>query len=386
MERTDCRCQGSNKVVNRTALYEHHLKLGAKMVDFAGWEMPIQYTGIPDEHLSVRSAAGIFDISHMGQILIKGENAARFLNFLLTNDVLKLGVGDAQYSLMCNPRGGVIDDLYVYRIGEAKYLLVVNASRREIDLAHIKEISANFKSVCVEPKYSNSAVAIQGPNSPGIVDNAICGAFVGGKKVSKLSDLSKNQLVVLKEKSAEFMVSRTGYTGEDGFEVFGPSDIILKIWERSLQTSQESGIKPAGLGARDSLRLEACYPLYSHELNEEITPIEAGLKYFVDFGKGEFIGREVLYNQIKEGVSKRCIAVKIVENAPPPRSGYRILDSGGSEIGWISSGGFSPVLKTGIGMGFVKSEYAEVGRQVFIEIRNKTYKSEIIKKPFYKRR
>lgn len=385
MDKGNCCNQDANTNIKRTALYDNHLKLGAKMVDFAGWEMPIQYTGIPDEHMAVRTSAGIFDISHMGQVFFKGVGATNFINNILTNNVKKLGVGDAQYSLMCNPAGGIVDDLYVYKIGDVEYMLVVNASRREADLAHIIEQIKRFVDVSVETQFSNSAVAIQGPNSPAILNDIIKDKIVGGKNVLKVTELLKNQLVVLKSEEGDYIVSRTGYTGEDGFEVFGVSNLIIKIWETAISDGKKYGIKPAGLGARDSLRLEACYPLYSHELSEEITPIEAGLKFFVDFEKGEFIGREALMKQIKEGVQKRCIAFKMIDNAPPPRAGYKIIIPGEDSSGWVSSGGFSPILKTGIGMGFVPSKYAEVGRQIQIEVRGKFYKAEIVKKPFYKR-
>jgi len=376
-------CSGNN--VKRTALYNNHLRLGARMVDFAGWEMPIQYTSIPDEHMAVRTSAGIFDISHMGQLFIKGADASDFINSILTNNVRKLGVGDAQYSLMCNETGGVIDDLYVYKVSDNDYMLVVNASRRDIDLAHITGQSRKFKNVSIEPCFSNSAVAIQGPKSPLIMDNIINDQISGGKKVSKVTELLKNQLVVLNSSEGKYIISRTGYTGEDGFEVFGVSGVVVRIWEKALNNNANCEIKPAGLGARDSLRLEACYPLYSHELTEEITPIEAGLKFFVDFDKGDFIGRDALFKQLKEGVQKKCIAFKMIDNAPPPRSGYKIVIPGGESTGWVSSGGFSPMLKTGIGMGFIPSQYAEIGRQIQIEIRGKLYNAEIVKKPFYKR-
>ncbi|MCX7871851.1 MAG: glycine cleavage system aminomethyltransferase GcvT [Verrucomicrobiae bacterium] len=387
MEKNCCCAGNQTKSINRTALYENHVKLGAKMVDFAGWEMPIQYSSIPDEHIAVRTAAGVFDISHMGQILISGETAANFLNFLLTNNVLKLGIGDAQYSLMCTQSGGVIDDLYVYKIGETDYMLVVNASRKDVDLSHINDIGKKFNNVSVEPRFSNSAIAIQGPHSQTIMDSIVKDAIISGKKATKPSELLKNQLIVLKnaDGKSEYIISRTGYTGEDGFEVFGPSNIVVNIWEQVLQEGSKYGIKPAGLGARDSLRLEACYPLYSHELSEEITPIEAGLKFFVDFEKSDFIGRKALLKQIKEGVQKRCIAFKMIESAPPPRSGYKIVISENPAVGWVSSGAFSPMLKNGIGMGFVPSQSAEVGRQIQIEIRGKLYRAEIVKKPFYKR-
>src|SRR5581483_5967356 len=271
-------------MLKRTALFSAHQKLGARLIDFGGWEMPVQYSGIVDEHLAVRNAAGIFDISHMGEVTVSGAAADEFLNRVLTNDIRKLTPGLGQYTLMCNDRGGVIDDLYAYQLSTGVYLLVINASRIEADVAWLKaqhETFARRDDVrLTDASHNYSAVAVQGPRVKEFIDQCIGGGSVSAMRVARVSDLKKNEIGGFKFENGSVLVSRTGYTGEDGFEIVGEDKPIQAVWDKILRAGAPFGIKPCGLGARDTLRTEVCYPLYGHELDEETTPIEAGLGFF----------------------------------------------------------------------------------------------------------
>ncbi len=284
--------------MKRTPLYAVHQELGGKLIEFGGWEMPVQYTSITDEHLAVRKAAGLFDISHMGEVLISGAGAEAFLNHTLTNDIRKLAPGQGQYTLMCNERGGVIDDLYAYRLAAQEYLLIINASRIEADVAWLARQLAAFAGGG-EAKLENAsdelgAVAVQGPHVVDFIDACFPGPSTGGTSVARVTDLKKNQVASFSFVGDRVWISRTGYTGEDGFEVVAPGQLIERVWNQLLSAGQAHGLKPAGLGARDTLRTEVCYPLYGHELDDNTTPIEAGLGFFVVLEKGGFIGRAVL--------------------------------------------------------------------------------------------
>ncbi|MGC8885578.1 MAG: glycine cleavage system aminomethyltransferase GcvT [Verrucomicrobiia bacterium] len=378
------------KQLKRTPLYQKHIELGAKLVDFAGWEMPVQYTTLLDEHLAVRSNVGIFDISHMGQLIVSGKESMQFLNYALTNDVSKLSPGEAQYSLMCNKKGGVIDDLYVYCLKKNRYLIIVNASRTETDISHLFQVLEVFgkdKDVHIDLTQNSAAVAIQGKNAVKIIELLLNQPSIDGAPVKSPAELKKNQIAAFLSDKDHVWVSRTGYTGEDGFELFATSLIIIDLWDKIFEIGKQFGIKPAGLGARDTLRLEACYPLYGHELDENSTPLEAGLGFFVAFDKGEFIGRDVLFKQKTEGVNKRCIAFKMLQKSPPPRQGYPICNCAveTNPVGIVTSGTHSPTFNIGIGMGYVRTEVSAVGTELEIDIRGNRYKAEIVKKPFYKK-
>ena len=304
----------------RTALFETHQALGARCIDFGGWEMPVQYSGIVDEHRAVREACGLFDISHMGELMVGGARATEFLDSILTNTASNLAVGDAQYTLMCNDRGGVLDDLYIYRIAREVYLLVVNASRIVQDLAELQRLVIEFgytRTVNVVDESNRlSAVAVQGPH----VDRYVSQLFTmpGLIAAERPTALKKNQIDVFIFEGKDVYVSRTGYTGEDGFELIAPNEVITTLWGRLIELGQEHGIKPAGLGARDTLRMEMGYPLYGHELSEEVSPLEAGLGYFVDMEK-PFRGREELGRQKTEGTARRNMAFAMTDKSPPPR-------------------------------------------------------------------
>ena len=369
----------------RTALFETHQALGARCIDFGGWEMPVQYTGIVDEHCTVREACGLFDISHMGELMVGGARATEFLDSTLTNTASNLAVGDAQYSLMCNDRGGVLDDLYVYRIAREVYLLVVNASRITQDLAELQRLVAEFESTrtvnVVDESDNLSAVAVQGPHVNRFVSQLF--TMAGLIAVERPTALEKNQIDVFIFEGKEVYVSRTGYTGEDGFELIAPNDVITTLWERLMELGQEHGIKPAGLGARDTLRMEMGYPLYGHELNEEVTPQEAGLGYFVDMEKS-FRGCGELGYQKNEGPTRRNMAFAMTTKSPPPREGYPVW-IGEDKVGTVTSGTQSPSLKTGIGMAYINQPYAKPGTEIEIEIRERRFPAELRKKPLYQK-
>lgn len=377
--------------MKRTPLFAAHQKLGGKLIEFGGWEMPVQYTGIVEEHLAVRQAAGLFDISHMGEVSLRGPGAEVFLNQTLTNDVRKLAVGQGQYTLMCNPTGGVLDDLYAYRLEAEDYLLIINASRIEADFAWLRQQHAGFaqlRGVHLENISDQAgAVAVQGPRVVEFIPTVFGGPATEGTGVAKVTDLKKNQIARFGFAGREVWVSRTGYTGEDGFEVVAPATLIEEVWERLLTAGRNHGLKPAGLGARDTLRTEVCYPLYGHELDEQTTPIEAGLGFFVALDKGDFVGRSVLAEQKANGPAKKLVALKMTDRCAPPRPHYPIWSVGpdGMKLGEVVSGTQSPSLGIGIGLGYVPPEYAKPQTPIAVEIRGRRSPAMTVPKPIYRK-
>jgi aminomethyltransferase len=377
--------------MKRTPLFATHQKLGGKLIEFGGWEMPVHYTSIMEEHLAVRNAAGIFDISHMGEVIAQGARAAGFLNQILTNDIRKLAIGQGQYTLMCKEGGGVIDDLYAYRLAQEEYLLIVNASRIEEDVAWLqKQWSASAQREQIHLQNVSDqwgAIAVQGPRVVEFIDECFPGPSRGGTEVGKISDLKKNQIAKVAFKENELWISRTGYTGEDGFEVVATSTLLEAIWNRCLAAGQKAGIKPAGLGARDTLRTEVCYPLYGHELDETTSPIEAGLGFFVSLEKGDFAGRSILADQKEKGVKKRLVSFKMTGKSAPPRPHYLVwaTSSDGGRLGEVTSGTQSPSLGVGIGMAYVPTESSAAGTPIEIEIRERRFPAEIVRKPIYRK-
>ncbi|HTL16072.1 MAG TPA: glycine cleavage system aminomethyltransferase GcvT [Patescibacteria group bacterium] len=377
--------------MKRTPLYDIHLKSGAKLIEFGGWEMPVQYTSIVDEHLAVRKAAGLFDISHMGEFFVGGRAAESFLNGVLTNDVRKLSVGLGQYTLCCNENGGVIDDLYVYRLGADQYLLIVNASRIDADFHWLENQLETFgqrEQVTLRNASENTgAIAVQGPRVAEFIDACFSGSSKGGIAVSKPSELHKNQIAQFGFDGQPVWVSRTGYTGEDGFEIVAPAALISSVWRTIQDKGKSYGLKLAGLGARDTLRTEVCYPLYGHELDEETTPIEAGLGFFVALDKGDFMGRARLADQKANGVKKKLVAFKMTEKSAPPRPHYAIwaADPAENKIGEVVTGTQSPTLGVGLGLGYVPPELAKPQKSIQIEIRGKRAPAMIVAKPFYRK-
>ena len=376
--------------MKRTPLYPTHQRLGAKLIEFGGWEMPVQYTSIVDEHLAVRKAAGLFDISHMGEILVSGPAAESFLNQTLTNDVRKLTPGQGQYTLCCNENGGVIDDLYAYRLTAEEYLLIVNASRIEADEAWLEKQLGQFADrqgvTMRNTSKVTGALAVQGPRVAEFIDLCFPGPSSGGTVVAKASELQKNQIARFGFKDSQIWVSRTGYTGEDGFEVVASAEIIVAVWDKVQAAGQRYGLKPAGLGARDTLRTEVCYPLYGHELDEVTTPIEAGLSFFVSLDKGAFVGRERLVEQKSIGIKKKLVAFKMTDRSAPPRPNYPIWTGNHStKVGEVVSGTQSPSLGIGVGLGYVPPELAKPQTSISIEIRGKQAPASIVAKPLYRK-
>jgi aminomethyltransferase len=375
-------------MLKRTPLFAAHQKLGGKLIEFGGWEMPVHYTSITEEHLAVRNAAGVFDISHMGEVTVSGAASAEFLNHVLTNDIRKLAPGLGQYTLMCNERGGVIDDLYAYCLADGVYFLVINASRIEADVAWLQARAAEFPNrdqlVLTDASHNYAAVAVQGPRVKEFIADCLPGASLSALRVARITDLKKNEIGGFPCTGGSVLVSRTGYTGEDGFEIVGSDEAIKQVWETVLAKGQAFGVKPCGLGARDTLRTEVCYPLYGHELNEDTTPIEAGVGFFVALDKGEFIGRARLAEQKTAGVKKKFVAFKMTGKSAPPRPGY-VIWAGGTRVGEVVSGTQSPSLGLGIGMGYVPPELAKPDTRIEIEIRGKLAPATIVPKPIYRR-
>lgn len=346
------------------------------MVEFGGWWMPVQYTGILDEHTTVRTAAGLFDISHMGEFVVKGPQAGPWLNSLLTNDIDKLGDGQGQYSIMLNEQGGVIDDLILYRIAADEYYVIVNASMIDEDYQWASSKLPASGVTLTNQSDSTAGLALQGPKS-----EAILKAFLGATTTVP----ARNTIVPFVWNGIAGRVARTGYTGEDGFEFFFPAASAEKVWDGLLAAGKPLGLKPAGLGARDTLRLEACLPLNGNDLSPKRTPLEAGLGFFVSLTKAaDFPGKAVLQKQKADGLKEKLVAFRLAGKGAPPRSHYALF--GGSErIGEISSGSQSPTLSTGIGMGYVATAWAEPGKEIEIEVRGTRVPAVIVKKPFYKR-
>jgi aminomethyltransferase len=358
----------------KTPLYSEHEKRGAKIIPFGGWAMPVQYTSIFDEHNAVRQAVGVFDISHMGQVFVSGARAQAWLNRILTNNVDRLDDGEGQYTFLLNENGGVIDDLYVFKIAPEKFFLVVNAAKTDEDVAWMQ--SQLSDGVALEVRGSDFAgLAVQGPHAAQLFE-----MFFDGRH-------SRPDRNSIKEISCDLMslhVSRTGYTGEDGFEVFFPAGHAADVWNQILEKGAALGIKPCGLGARDTLRLEMCYPLNGSDLSPGHTPFEAGLSIFVDLEKPDFIGRDALARQKSEGVKRRLVPFKMKDKSPPPRSHYPIFKNG-EQIGEVASGTMSPSLGAGIGMAYLPVQIARIGEEIEIAIRGRRFPAVIEKKPLYRK-
>jgi aminomethyltransferase len=358
----------------KTPLYDEHVRLGAKMIPFGDWIMPVQYSGIIDEHQAVRKNVGVFDISHMGQLVATGPRAGRWLNEMLTNNIDKLEVGTGQYTFLLNARGGIIDDLIVYRTGPEEFLLVVNASRSDEDFAWLQNHLGD-NATLVNRSADYGGLAIQGPR---VVE--LLHALVGDS--AELP--ARNQINNFDFDGIKLTIARTGYTGEDGVEVFFAARDATKVWNGILEKGKELGIRPCGLGARDTLRLEMCYPLNGSDLSPEHNPIEAGLGFFVDLNKPEFVGRDVLAGAKANGTPNRLVAFRMKSKGPPPRPHYSVWREG-ERIGEVTSGSLSPSLNEGIGMAYVASTHAKVGTEIEIEIRDRKLPAVIEKKPLYKK-
>lgn len=375
-------------MLKHTPLYKVHCRLGARLVEFGGWEMPLSYRGIVAEHHAVRQAAGVFDISHMGAFTVTGPGAEAFLNHCLTNDIRKLHVGLGQYTLMCNERGGVVDDLYAFRVKPHEYLLIVNAARTAADWDWLEtQVDGSPTPDGFRLRDDSGRIgslAVQGPKVSAFLGQVIRGGSIGGLLVGSVLELRKNQWGGFLFEGQPIGVARTGYTGEDGFELIAPAEVAESLLEALLQTGGPHGLEPAGLGARDTLRTEMCYPLYGHELSEDISPLEARLGTFVALDKEDFIGREALLRQKAEGLKRRAVALRLTQRGAPPRPGYPVLDEAGAEVGVVTSGTQSPSLNRGIALALVKPEHAAVGTRLCIGIRGKPVPAEVNGRPLYR--
>ena len=364
----------SDAAQKKTPLYDEHVRLGAKMIPFGDWIMPVQYSGIMDEHQAVRKNVGVFDISHMGQLIAAGPQAGAWLNEMLTNNIDKLEVGTGQYTFLLNDGGGIIDDLIVYRTAPDEFLLVVNASRVDEDFGWLKRHLAN-RADLQNRSADYGGLAIQGPRVVELLQ-----ALLG--RESELP--SRNQIKNFDYDGIKLSIARTGYTGEDGVEVFFPAKVAAKVWTDILAKGNELGIRPCGLGARDTLRLEMCYPLNGSDLSPEHNPVEAGLGFFVDLKKPSFVGRDVLLKAKENGTPNRLVAFRMTSKGPPPRPHYAVWREGG-KIGEVTSGTLSPTLNEGIGMAYVAAAHAKIGSELEIEIRGQKLPAVIEKKPLYKK-
>jgi aminomethyltransferase len=365
--------------LTKSPLFDRHVALGAKIIPFAGWEMPVQYRGIIAEHNAVRTQAGIFDLGHMGQVDVRGPDALAYLQAVTTNDVSKLEPGEAQYSMLPNPDGGVIDDILVYRYPDAEeYMVVVNASNRHRDVAWMhqqREQMSDLNVTVRDISDETGMVAIQGPNAVAITQSL---------SADDLSDLENYWWRAGNIAGVPAMVARTGYTGEDGFEIYPSISAVGVIWDALMEAGQECGLQPIGLGARDTLRLESRMPLYGQELSDTISPYEAGVGWAVKLKKGEFVGRDAMAKVKEEGPRRKAVGFHMVERSGAPRTHYPV-GVGGKVIGEVTSGAFSPTLGENIGLALIDPAYAGEGKPLQVEIRGKWTNAEQVKMPFYKR-
>ena len=361
--------------LKRTPLFEAYSKYGGKTIDFGGWELPVQFSGIKQEHEAVRTRAGLFDVSHMGEIRVTGPDSEAFLQQLVTNDVSRIKDGQAQYTAMCYEDGGTVDDLLVYKISDIHFLLVVNASNIDKDFEWMKKsVSGDVEIENLSDQYG--LLALQGPLAEPVLQR------LTDTDLSAIKPFRFRQEVSIAGHSA--LVSRTGYTGEDGFEIYASPEDTVALWDRILAEGESDGVVPAGLGARDTLRFEACLALYGQELSKEISPLEAGIGFVVKLNKeADFIGREALAAQKENGIPRKLVGIEMIDKGIP-RHGYPVY-ADGEKIGQVTTGTQSPTLKKNIGLALISSEYAVVGTELEVEIRNKRLKAVTVETPFYKR-
>ena len=366
----------STETLKKTPLNEAHRALGGKMVDFGGWDMPVQYkAGVIEEHMATRTRAGLFDVSHMGEIWVEGRDAIPFVNRITTNDVTKLVDGQAHYSALTNENGGVVDDLLVYRFNDEKLLLVVNASTTDKDWQWITSHKGEDDDIALtNASVSYCQIAIQGPKALSIL--------------RKLTDVNLDEIKYYhfttgRVDGVESIISRTGYTGEDGFEVYAPAENAQQLWEKMLEAGADEGVLPCGLAARNTLRLESAMSLYGHELGDDISTLEANLGWITKLQKGDFVGRDKLVELKEMGLKRKLVGFEMREPGIA-RDGYDVY-VGGKKVGAVTSGSPAPFLKKNIGMAFVPPEFANVGQELRIDVRGKRLAAEVVPTPFYKR-
>jgi aminomethyltransferase len=361
--------------MKKTPLYENHLKNNGKIIDFGGWLLPVEYSGIIPEHEAVRNAAGIFDVSHMGEVIVTGEDAEEFIQMIVTNDISTMNAYQIYYSPMCYPGGGVVDDLLIYKYSEDSYLLVVNAANTDKDVEWLQSyVYGKVEVKNVSAEYAQ--LALQGPDAQRILQK------LTDKNLEDIKFFYFCPDVKIEQISA--MVSRNGYTGEDGFEIFVAPGDAETLWNKIMEAGKQEGLIPAGLGARDTLRFEVCLPLYGHEIDSATTPLEAGLNYFVKLDKKNFIGKDALVEQKASGLMRRLCAFEMTDRGIP-RAGFEVY-SGGSRIGRVTTGSYSPTLKNNIGLALMDEPFTAEGTEIEVLVRNKLLKAKIIKKPFYSKR
>ena len=355
-----------------TPLLGLHKELGAKLVPFVGWNMPIQFAGVLSEHICVRERVGLFDVSHMGEIEVKGKDAKKFLQFLLSNNVEKMFDGSILYSLMCYETGGVVDDLLAYRFSENHYFLCVNASNSDKDYDWIARHASSFNVNIKNTSSETSQLALQGPDAKNVLQS-LCDI--------SLDDLSYYNFRKGMVNNVESLISRTGYTGEDGFELYLSPEKVSGVFRSLMEQGRSYGIQPIGLGARDTLRIEMGYPLYGNEIDNNPTPLDAGLGWVIKFDKGEFLGRGSLLKQKEQGSPRRkLVGLKLLTRGVP-RAHYQVFKNGES-VGEVTSGTFSPTLNTGVGLCYVSSEYSDIGNHLDVKIRDQLVATEVIQLPF----
>lgn len=357
----------------KTALFNAHNRYGGQIIEFAGWQLPVQYEGIIQEHEAVRNNAGLFDVSHMGEVDASGREAFDFVQNLVTNDISVLEDNQVIYTFMCYPDGGVVDDLLVYKFNNEHFFLVINASNVEKDYAWMMKNKSNYQVELINKSEDISEVAFQGPKAQLVLQK------LTDTNLDDIKFFYCRQDVLIA--GVKCVVSRTGYTGEDGFEIYTSNENIEKVWNNILETGKEEGIKPAGLGCRDTLRFEATLPLYGNEISKEITPLEAGLGFFVKLNKNNFIGKKALLKQKEEGLKRKIVGFEMKDRGIP-RHGYEVM-ADGQKIGFVTTGYASPTLKKNIGLALIDSKFTELGTEIQVVIRNKTLKAEVISKKFY---
>lgn len=363
--------------LKRTPLFNQYQRYGAKVIDFGGWELPVQFSSILEEHEAVRNEAGLFDVSHMGEVLVEGKEAESYLNYLVTNDVTKLQCNQAQYTAMCYPDGGTVDDLLIYKISSEKYLLVINAANIEKDLDWMEQqLSGDVTIQNVSDHIAQ--LAIQGPKAEAILQLL---TTINVAEIGYFHFVEQGTVGGVKD----VLISRTGYTGEDGFELYVAAEKAVLLWNELLKVGKPLGLKPCGLGARDTLRFEACLALYGQELSNVISPLEAKIGFAVKTNKeNEFIGKASLLAQKTEGLKQKLVGLEVTGRGIP-RHGYRVYSSDGEEIGFITSGTHAPSLKKSLGLALIKTGFTEVGTKLKIGIRQKLVDAVVVKTPFYKR-
>ncbi len=366
--------------IRHTPLHDEHVRLGARMMPFGGFDMPVQYTGIVEEHMAVRESAGLFDVSHMGEVIVSGPNALQFVQNLVSNDVNTLSAGRALYTVMCRPDGGIVDDLLVYCFSENEYMLVINAANAAQDFAWMQE--HNSAGAALQDVSDETALlAIQGPRAIEIVQT-LTDLPLSSIKYYHFIQPGEGAITG----APEMIVSRTGYTGEPGLELYMNRDHAVDVWRLLMKAGEPFGLRPAGLGARDTLRLEAGFALYGNDIDTSTTPLQAGLAWLTKLDKGDFIGRDALTAEKAAGIPRRLIGF-VLDDRGVPRHGYPITDADGNEIGTVTSGSQSPVLKQGIGLGYVPNEpqFTAADSPIGVSIRGRVLKAHVARPPFFKK-